>query len=67
MILPLRDWCCSTLRLAGLFNDDQSDEFYMGLLSGLSSALALLQQGAAGYLPLIVAAAAEKVEKREVT
>ncbi len=49
-----------------MFNDDQSDEFYAGLLAGLANAQVLIVKGKFKYLPLIVSFISEKLEKKEI-
>ncbi len=53
-------------QLEAMFDNNQSDEFYLGLLSGLASSEVLLRHGRHRLIPLLVAFVAERIEKREV-
>ena len=51
----------------GPWNNDQSDQFYLGLLHGMVAAMNLLNvPGAPPMLPVLVGFAADKVLKKEI-
>jgi hypothetical protein len=56
----------SRLQLETLFTDDQSDEFYAGLLSGLAAAETLRRHDQQHLLQALVAFVASKLEAKEV-
>ena len=47
------------------FNNDQPDEFYVGLLSGLTTAVTLYNSGLCSYLPGILAFVSDRCEQAE--
>ena len=53
-------------QLEAMFNNDQPDEFYAGLLSGFASSEVLLRNGYAHLIPHMIAFVAQKVEKKEI-
>lgn len=53
-------------QLEGMFNNDQPDEFYVGLLTGLASSLVMTKNNMSEYLPVLVSFIAERIEKKEI-
>ncbi len=52
--------------LHAMFNRDQSDEFYAGLLAGLAGAEVLARRGLGHYLSLMIGAVSEELVRKEI-
>jgi hypothetical protein len=52
--------------LEAMFNNDQPDDFYAGLLSGLVAAEVLRKHDRGQYVPLLIAFLCHKLEQREI-
>jgi hypothetical protein len=52
--------------LEALLRNDQSDDFYMGLLAGMVAASALKKHNRDQYVPLVIAFLCEKLEQKEI-